>query len=76
MKRILSLGTILVVAGALSAATLNAKATYGGGWGSYNISLVSSIRGYTPVADASTDYTRTGACAYLRADSTGFYHVA
>ena len=76
MKRILSLGTILVVAGALSAATLNAKATYGGGWGSYNISLVSSLNGYTPVTDASTDYTRTGACAYLRADSTGFYHVA
>lgn len=66
----------MVVAGTLSAATLNAKSSYNGGWGSYTISLVESLNGYTPVAGVSSDYTRTGACAYLRADSTGYYHVS
>lgn len=65
----------MVVAGTLSAATLNAKSSYSGGWGSYTISLVESLNGYTPAAGVSSDYTRTGACAYLRADSTGYYHV-
>ncbi len=66
----------MVVAGTLSAATLNAKSSYNGGWGSYTISLVESLTGYTPVEGVSSDYTRTGACAYLCADSTGYYHVS
>lgn len=66
----------VALAGTLSAATLNAKSSYNGGWGSYKIDLVSSLTGYAPVDDASSDFTRTGACAYLRADSTGYYHVA
>ena len=66
----------VALAGTLSAATLNAKSSYNGGWGSYKIGLVSSLTGYAPVDDASSDFTRTGACAYLRADSTGYYHVA
>ncbi len=73
------IGAALLVgmaAGTLSAATLNAKSSYNGGWGSYTISLVQSLNGYTPAEGVSSDYTRTGACAYLRADSTGFYYVA
>lgn len=74
-KRILSLFGIVVVAGTLSAATLNAKSSYNGGWGSYKIDLVSTLGGYTPAENTASDYTRTGACAWLCADSTGFYHV-
>jgi hypothetical protein len=57
-------------------ATVNVRSSYSGGWSSRQAKLVSRIPGFTNNrADGFDDFTRYGACKYLRTDSTGYFYV-
>ena len=69
------LGLLLLLGIQGQASTLGARAAASGSYTTYTITLVDEVSGFCTAEDASDDFTRTGMYRYLRADSTGFYHV-
>lgn len=79
MKRNLKYGLLclaLAFGARGQASTLNARSAASGAYTPYTVTLIDELSGFAPAEDATTDFTRTGMYRFLRADSTGYYHVA
>ena len=65
----------LAIAYNLSARSIQIRSSYGGLWETKNAMVVDEVEGFTKMENARDAWNRYGSYKYLRADSTGYFHV-
>ena len=59
----------------IGAKTIQIRSSYGGLWETKNAMVVDEVEGFTKMENARDAWNRYGSYKYLRADSTGYFHV-